>query len=167
MALSDGWFVVMTKPKMELEARDHLLRQGFEVYLPIWRELKQRRGKWVGVESPMFPRYLFLRPAFPDQSLAPVRSTRAVSQLVRFGSQAAMADDRLIRSISLLEESRRNSYDIQTPFEKGSRVEVVDGPFRGVSAEVLECDQQRVILLLQVIGKVQKLTFDAALCRAT
>ena len=52
-----------------------------------------------------------------------------------------------------------------TPFKKGDQVQVMDGPFKGVSAEVFSCGQQRVILLLQVLGKTQQLEFEASVCR--
>ena len=166
MPISADWFVVMTKTKMELEARDHLQRQQYEVYLPMWTELKRRRGKWLPISSPMFPRYLFLRPTYSGQMLTPVQSTRAVSHLVRFGSQAAVASERLVADISKFEALHNSSTDILIPFKKGETVEVLDGPFKGSSAEVLACNQQRVMLLLRLLGKAQHLEFDTAVCRA-
>jgi transcriptional antiterminator RfaH len=165
MNQSLGWLVVMTKPKMEAEAKEHLIRQGFEAYLPLWVELKRRQGTWQEVQSPMFPRYLFVRPSYPEQSLAPIRSTRGVSQLVRFGMEPAWAGDDLISEIRQLERSRNEMRQGLTPFKKGDQVQVMDGPFKGVSAEVFSCGQQRVILLLQVLGKTQQLEFEARVCR--
>lgn len=166
MNKSLGWLVVMTKPKMEVVAKQHLMRQGFEVYLPLWFELKRRQGTWKNVHSPMFLRYLFVRPSYSEQSLAPIRSTWGVSQLVRFGTEPAWAGENLILEIRQLERSRmRMGHDL-TPFKEGEQVQVMDGPFKGVSAEVFSCDQQRVILLLQVLGKTQQLEFSAHLCQA-
>lgn len=164
MDQSFGWLVVMTKPKMETEAKEQLIRQGFEAYLPLWVELK-RRGNWQEVQSPMFPRYLFVRPSYPEQSLTPIRSTRGVSQLVRFGMEPAWADDGLISQIRQLERSRNELRQGLTPFKKGDQVQVMDGPFKGVSAKVFSCGQQRVVLLLQVLGKTQQLEFEASVCR--
>lgn len=155
----------MTKPKMEAAAKDHLKRQGFEVYLPLWIELKRRLGTWQKVQSPMFPRYLFVRPSHSDQSLAPIRSTWGVSQLVRFGMEPAWAEAGLIHEIRQLEISRNGVDQDLTPFRKGDVVQVLDGPFKGVSAEVFSCDQQRVILLLQVLGRTQQLELKANVCQ--
>ena len=33
-ARSDAWYVCMTKPRQELVARDRLLDQGYEAYVP-------------------------------------------------------------------------------------------------------------------------------------
>ncbi len=158
------WLVVMTKPKMEIEAKEHLIRQEFDPYLPLWVELKRRHGAWQKIQSPMFPRYLFVRPSHQEQSLAPIRSTRGVSQLVRFGMEPAWASDGLISSIRQLECSRNELSQGLTPFKKGDQVQVMGGPFRGASAEVFSCGQQRVILLLQVLGKKRQLEFEASDC---
>jgi transcriptional antiterminator RfaH len=165
MNQSLGWLVVMTKPKMEAEAKKHLVRQGFEVYLPLWIELKRRKSTWQKVQSPMFPRYLFVRPSYAEQSLAPIRSTWGVSQLVRFGMEPALAGEELICEIRQLESSRNALDKGLTPFKKGDWVQVLDGPFKGVSAEVFACDQQRVILLLQVLGRTQQIEFKANVCQ--
>lgn len=165
MNQSLGWLLVMTKPKIEAEAKKHLLRQGFEVYLPLWMELKRLQGVWQKVQLPMFPRYLFVQPRYAEQSLAPIRSTWGVSQLVRFGTEPAWARESLIHEIRHVERSRNEKDLGLTPFKKGEKVQVLDGPFKGVSAEVFTCDQRRVILLLQVLGKMQQLEFEASTCQ--
>jgi transcriptional antiterminator RfaH len=167
MNQSTGWLVVMTKLKMEAEAKEHLVRQGFDVYLPMWVDLKRRQGAWQKLELPMFPRYLFVRRTCLEQSLSPIRSTRGVHQLVRFGAEPALASEAIISEIRQIEHSRNQGGQNMTPFNKGDWVQVLEGPFRGVSAEVLSCDQQRVILLLQVLGNTQQLAFEASACQAS
>ena len=158
------WLVVMTRPKMEAEAKAHLERQGFVVYLPTWVDLKRRSDGWQKVQSVMFPRYLFVKPTHEDQSISPIRSTRGVSQLVRFGTEPARASEALIGEIQSMEAARDSGGDELKPFKRGDEVMVMSGPFKGVSAEVLSSDQQRVILLLQVLGKSQQLEFEAEIC---
>ena len=165
MTKSNDWLVVMTKPKIEVEAEVHLLRQGFEVYLPLWIDLRRRQGRWQKVQVPMFPRYLFIRQTYAEQSLAPIRSTCGVSKLVKFGIEPAWARESLIQQIRQLESGRHVTDPALTPFKKGDQVQVLDGPFAGVSAEVFSCDQQRVILLLQVLGKAHQLEFHANACQ--
>ena len=161
-----GWLVVMTKPKMEKEAKVHLERQGFVVYLPTWVDLKRRSGDWKKVQSPMFPRYLFAKTVNEEQSISPIRSTRGVNQLVCFGSEPARASDDLIREIRLLETVRNAGDDQLKPFKPGDEVSIIAGPFKGISAEVLSSDQLRVILLMQVLGRKQQLEFETRICQA-
>jgi transcriptional antiterminator RfaH len=161
----NGWLVVMTKPKMEIEAKAHLVRQGFEVYLPLWIDLRRRAGGWQRVQSAMFPRYLFVRLGYAEQSVTPIRSTRGVSQLVHFGMEPAWANEAMIDDIRTLEATRSNSNNQLKSFKKGDHVLIMEGPFQGVSAEVFSSDQQRVILLLQVLGKNQMVEFEARFCQ--
>lgn len=161
-----SWLVVMTKPRMETEAKVNLVRQGFEVYLPTWVDLRRRSGGWQKVQSAMFPRYLFVRPSHAEQSISPIRSTFGVSQMVRFGMELAWASDALIKGIRLLEAERNDSGDTLKPFKVGDEVMIMTGPFKGVSAKVLSSDQQRVILLLQMLGRTQQLEFETGICQA-
>lgn len=76
---SPGWYVVYTKPRQEQTARQNLLRQHFEVWLPLMGKWTRKRTNhatdWVCNTEPMFPRFLFLRTTHRQQSLASVRST--------------------------------------------------------------------------------------------
>ena len=149
--MGSNWLVVMTKPRMENEAKEHLIRQGIEAYLPLWKELKKRSGAWKTTISPMFSRYLFARQSYEDQSLSSIRSTRGVIKLVHFGTEPAWASDKLVNDIRKLEATQINQSNQLKPFKNGDQVIVVDGPFKGVSAKVFSSDQERVILILQVL----------------
>ena len=83
---------------------------------------------------------------------------------MRFGTEPARAGE-LIREISRLEAVRNAGGDQLKPFKPGDEVFVMAGPFKGVSAEVLSSDQQRVILLMQVLGKTQQLEFEPKFVR--
>src|SRR5690606_41943516 len=98
------------KYREELPAAEHLRRQDFEVYLPLFKDFREqgrrrasaaaRAALWPDTgagarpgahgdpaltsHEPMFPRYLFLRPTRATQSLSVVRSTVGVSRLVMF-----------------------------------------------------------------------------------
>ena len=163
--IESDWLVVMTKPRMEAGAKVHLERQGFEVYLPTWIDLRRRSDGWQKVQTAMFPRYLFAKTVSAEQSISPIRSTRGVSQLVRFGTEPARASDVLIREIRRLEVVRNARVDQLKPFKPGDEVFITAGPFKDVPAEVLSSDQQRVILLMEVLGKTQQLEFEAGICQ--
>jgi len=148
------WFVVMTRPRQERTAKEHLATQGFEVYLPM-----------TGGHDPvaLFPRYLFLRPGYADQSLETVRSTRGVSHLVKFSDQLAVASGRLIESVRDLEASF-----ITLPNDEISahdRVEILEGPFAGYDAEVAGTGTDRVIVLMRVLGSEKPVQLPMASVR--
>jgi transcriptional antiterminator RfaH len=159
-----GWYVVHTKPRQELIARENLERQGFEVYLPLWRVEKIRRGRAQWVEEPLFPRYLFIRLDTSQQgrSWSPIRSTLGVSTLVRFGTQPArMADD----WVTLLRE-RQQLLAEKALFEPGDRVVIVDGPFAGIEAIFQTADaERRSLILLEILSKPTAMKIDTGQLR--
>jgi len=95
-----NWFAVVSKPRQEQVALENLQRQGFECFLPMAENPYQRRSKkQQRIIEPLFPRYLFLKANASRQNLAPVRSTRGVLNMVRFGMELAVVPESVIRAI--------------------------------------------------------------------
>ena len=127
-----AWYLLYTKSQQEETARINLERQGYECYLPLMHVEKIRRRKIEIVTEPMFPRYLFIRLGSDDQgvSWSPIRSTVGVSQLVRFGNQAAEVDDELVELL----HSKEHACSKKDLFTRGDSVVVAEGLFAGVEA---------------------------------
>ena len=156
---AEPWLVVMTKPRMETDAVWNLNNQNFEAYSPRWIDRKRRASGWQRVESPMFPRYAFVRPTRSRQDIMPIRSTIGVMSVVKFGLQAARVADTVIQEIRMLEERRMGSNTV--PFKKGDCVSVLEGPFAGISAEVFAIAEERVVVLFDLIHQQHKITVDS------
>lgn len=62
------WYVVQTKPRQEARAEAHLVRQGFECYLPV---AEYAAGASVArlMPPPLFPGYLFIRMAHEARAI--------------------------------------------------------------------------------------------------
>lgn len=162
------WYVAHTKPRQEALALDNLQRQGFEAYLPMFKVFrKPRRGAAAGdvanltAAEPMFPRYLFLRPTRPTQSLSSVRSTIGVSRLVMFGNQPAVIRQALLDEIREAERLRSEA-DLSriSPYQPGATVRLQDPAFSGLEALVQSVSADRVTLLLEILGRPQTVSVD-------
>jgi len=95
-----NWFAVVSKPRQEQTALENLQRQGFECFLPMAENPYQRRSKKnKPIVEPLFPRYLFLKAIASHQNLAPVRSTKGVLSMVRFGIELAVVPESVIHAI--------------------------------------------------------------------
>lgn len=149
------WYVVHTKPQQEQVACDNLARQGYAVYLPRMRVLKRsRRLRCQEAQlEPLFPRYLFIQPGTPEHSIAPVRSTLGVTTIVRFGEVPAVLRHEVLTGIRDF-EARQNEagLDAISPFRNGEKVLVVDGPLAGLEGLISSVSQDRVIVLMQLLG---------------
>jgi len=149
------WYAVQTKPRQEKVAALNLRRQHYHTYLPKIRLRKRRRQQWQKVVEPLFPRYLFIEITSDEQSLAPVRSTVGVAGLVRFGKKLVAVPDPVINFIRQHEEADTEARaDDQWPHKPGDVVQVLEGPFVGLSGVYqMEKDEQRALLLIELLGR--------------
>ena len=155
-----SWYVAHTKPRQEHIARENLLRQNYNVYLPLLKIFKKVRNLQVVRFDPLFPRYLFFQPGHIQQSIAPVRSTLGITTIVRFGQLPAVLRPETLKTIQAF-EAVRNVADFEeiSPFKPGKTVVVTEGPFSGLEGLVSMTSEQRVVVLMQLLGKEQRLKF--------
>ncbi len=143
------WFTVFTRPRQERRARVNLERQGFPCFLPEARNTRTDRIE------PLFPRYLFLRATPGVQSLFPVRSTRGVSKLVRFGEKLATLSEKVIEAIG--ERIDAETGLVRLPdleLRPGDRVRVFQGPLAGTEAIFKSrSGKERVLVLMDLLGR--------------
>ena len=123
---SAAWYAVQTKPRQERVAEDNLARQDYTTYLPRLKTSKHRRGQWVDVVEPLFPRYLFIHVDPDEHSIAPVRSTLGVANLVRFGHRLKPVPTRVIDYLKQHEDPATHELADPAPrFTKGQRLEKI------------------------------------------
>lgn len=153
------WYLVYTKPRQEQVARTNLLRQGYEIYLPLMRELRRRQGRRLPVVVPMFPRYLFVRLDTRTDNWAPIRSTLGVVSLVRFGHLPARAPEELIRLLRAREDAEGIQVLPPEYFRPGARVRVTAGGLAGYEGVFLaRTGRERVVILLELLGRHTRAT---------
>ena len=157
---ADRWYAVCCKPRQESVAEENLLRQGFRVYLPRIRIRQRRRGQWIDAVEVLFPRYIFIRLDPKRRSTAPVRSTRGVVGLVRFGGQPAVVPNAVMDALREREDADSGLHQDNRPlFNAGEPIKLVDGPLSGMEGVFTQQDgDKRVIVLLELLGKANKVT---------
>jgi len=152
--LSAFWFAVFSKPRRETEAEEQLGRQGYTTFLPRVRSRRRLRGQWQDIVEPMFPRYLFLRAVPGQDDLRPVRSTRGVVGLVRFGGDPRPVPETVMAELHRLCAGVDGVLELPAPLVPGSRVRVLEGPFAGHEAELLSLNgERRALVLLELLGR--------------
>ncbi len=148
------WYVVHTKARQEQTASENLARQGYAVYLPRIKVMKRIRGLQKPHLEPLFPRYIFFRPGSAAQSIAPVRSTLGVTNLVRFGQTPAAIRIETLQSIRDFEVRRNEARDEDiSPFQPGERVRIADGPLSGLEGLISDVSHDRVVVLMELLGQ--------------
>lgn len=152
--LDQNWYVCQSKPRQETKAVEKLCEQGYEVYLPMLTRWERKQGAWVRKARVMFPRYCFVRCGHAEQSTAPIRSTPGVLGLVRFGNEVATLSDSVLEAIrELAERNGQALAETPAPFPVGMRVAVADGPLKGLSGLVSAVADERVAVMLTLLGR--------------
>jgi transcriptional antiterminator RfaH len=160
-----SWFTVYAKPRQERIAKEHLQRQGFQCFLPMAINPYQRRSaKNLRIE-PLFPRYLFLNAVADQQSLGPVRSTRGVSNLLRFGTELATVPEHVIKLINDRCDPQTGLVSLEpVPVAIGYKVRVFDGPLAGLEGIFQERKgANRALLLMKLLGTESTVEVDTML----
>lgn len=161
------WYVVYTKPRQEVVAEENLERQRYEVYLPRIAQPRRRQGQWRQHIEPLFPRYLFVRLGLGCDHTSPIRYTTGVSNLVRFADELAVVDDQIVESLRRRADYATGFHFPKDPvFTQGDRVVMDDGPFAGVEAIFqAETDSERVVILLNLLGRKNYISVDGGRLR--
>ena len=162
-----NWFTVYTKPRQERIALQHLERQGFRCFLPLAVNPYQRRSERNLRIEPLFPRYLFLNAVADQQSLGPVRSTRGVCNLIRFGMRIATVPRQMMDAIKNRLDPATGLVQLDpVPVEVGDKVKVFDGPFAGIEGIFRERKgAARALLLVEMLGTQSTVEVDALLLK--
>lgn len=136
------WFLLQTKPNAHIMARDHLRRQGFEVFLPLITKTTKKNSKFLDAKAPLFPGYLFMRTTIDPVPWKSVNGTRGISKAVTL--------DGVYRPISthIIDGLKRRCDDngvIQNlnHIDPGDRVKIERGPFAEFICTVDDIQENR------------------------
>ncbi|WFE68775.1 transcriptional activator RfaH [Thiomicrospira sp. R3] len=127
------WYLIMTKPKQDALAEQNLTQQGYQVYSPKIKLQTPCRGKMRPQIHPLFPRYLFIQLCDENQNWAPIRSTKGVWQIVRFGNHLPTLDDAIIGQIQKQEAQQLETQGL-AQLKNGDGIRIETGPFYGQQA---------------------------------
>ena len=124
------WVALYTNPRMEKKAEKNLAEAGYEVYLPIRRELHtwSDRKKWV--EAPLIKSYIFAKIIDKQEGL--VRNVPGISNIVSFNQKIATIPE---NEIQMMKDFLATELDIQVrnteSLKTGTRVRITSGPLAG------------------------------------
>lgn len=155
------WYVVRCKPREDERAEMQLGNQEYEVYRPLAR-MRRWRGNSVThrIES-LFPGYLFIHLDATQGDWSPIRSTRGVLDLVRFGTYPTPLPDEIIQDFHQREDKDHGWVDLTgaSRYQRNQAIRIVDGPFAGHEALFQShSGQDRVIVLLNIMQQSVRTT---------
>jgi len=125
---------------------------GIETYCPRIRTRKSTPRGPVWYEEALFPGYFFAKFPFAEK-FRMVSHAWGVTGIVRFGARYASLPDSVIAALRQ-RIGDKEPLEIQTEYAPGERVQIEEGPLRGLSAVVLRPlpAVERVRVMLDFMG---------------
>ena len=165
--MQSQWYVVRAKPRQEQRALANLRNQQIEAFMPQLTVTKVRRGKRTQVVEPMFPGYVFIELDQYASMYHKVKHTFGVAKILTFGEHPAIVPPALIEELQHISADTTQSVSENLP-TVGQRMEITDGPFKGMLGRIIELDgDSRCIVLLEWLQTEVKGSFEyTALRRA-
>lgn len=152
-----AWYAVQHKPAQAERALANLEYQGVECFFPQIDVETIQRGKRCMRRAPLFRGYLFINLELSDPVWHKLRSTRGVVRVVSFGNRPAPIADEIIQSIRDGLATAAEAGGIH----KGDRMEILEGPFRGLNAVFQEYDgETRAMVLIDFLQKQHRVSMD-------
>ena len=151
-----GWFLVQTKPQQEIRALENLQQQGVTAFCPQVFVEKLSRGKRKVSKEVLFPSYLFVEFDQEAVSALSINYTRGVNRIVSFGNAPSQIPGQLISQLKERIDQSEQNMITELP-EKGEKLEVLDGPFRGLNAIFSQIDgDSRAVVLIAILSQKVK-----------
>jgi len=156
-----SWFLAQLKPNCARIADKHLTRQGFQTFLPVEEETRQRNGKFVTANRPLFPGYIFVAFDAAHGHWRQVNSTYGITRLVSFGKEPAAVPLDLVSQIMLRCDADGKLLPPKV-LKPGDQVALTKGPFANFVAEVEKIERdQRVWVLMEIMGGQKRVAVGA------
>ena len=124
----DRWYAVYTLPNKEECARNHLVEQGLEAFLPAFSKHVRHARQEKCVRAPLFSRYLFVKVDLRRCRWRSINNTVGVSSLVMQNDAPVPVPRGLVEA---LQESVGVDGCVSFPkLRAGQSVRVVSGPLK-------------------------------------
>ena len=145
-----NWYLLKTKPRQEIIAKQNLKNQGYGSFCPI---VKINNRLVV-----LFPGYLFVQLNEKTQNWSPINSTKGVSHFVKFGLNFAKVPTSVIEFIKTNQHTTTEKLKNLYKFKPGDKVQISDGALKNYMAIFKSYKpDERVILLINLLGCEQSL----------
>jgi transcription antitermination factor NusG len=127
--LTESWYALYVRSHAERSVSTQLAGKGYESFVPMYTSRSRVAVRAKDVERPLFPNYIFCR--ITSASSGRIVTTPGVVRIVGYGNVPIPLDDGEIESIRQIVATAPR-VEPWPRLEPGTRVEIADGPLRGV-----------------------------------
>lgn len=156
------WLVFYTRPRSEKKAELRLLDQGMEVLVPKCEEIRQWSDRKKKVIVPLFRGYLFA--SVDERSRIQVLQTPEIVCDVKFSGQPAELREEEVENLRIIQDKPDLLEAESTTLPQvGEKVIVEEGPFKGLTGEVVDHNNiTHILVRIEAIGQAAKVNIPGS-----
>ena len=159
------WYVVNTysgheykvKEKLESKIESMGLQDNiFRIVIPETTEVEVKDGVQKEHKKKMFPGYILVEMNMSDESWYIVRNTPGVTGFIGSSGKGAKPTPLLPQEIDkILANMGMSRVKLESEMAIGDKVNIVDGPFKGMSGKVdtIDTENNRLNVLIDLFGQ--------------
>ena len=159
------WYVVNTysgheykvKEKLESKIESMGLQDNiFRIVIPETTEVEVKDGVQKEHKKKMFPGYILVEMNMSDESWYIVRNTPGVTGFIGSSGKGAKPTPLLPQEIDkILANMGMSRVNLESEMAIGEKVNIVDGPFKGMSGKVdtIDTENNRLNVLIDLFGQ--------------
>ncbi|MBT8319988.1 MAG: UpxY family transcription antiterminator, partial [Gramella sp.] len=145
-----GWYVLYTKPRMEIKVAKSLMDTNYEVFCPTTKQIRNWSDRKKKVEVPLFNSYVFIR--IKNSERSKVFGFPGVVRYLYWLGKPAIARDGEIDTIkNWLKGDTIDDVRIQQ-ISPGDQLKVKSGIFQDKEGIVQKIGSKRIRLILREMG---------------
>ncbi len=147
------WLVFYTKSRAEKKTLAYLLKFGFEGWLPMHKVIRQWSDRKKKVEVPLFNSYIFVRDI--EANISEILRVPGISWNIHHNGKPAVlrANEKETIARFVLTGFTLEVQPVEK-VEKGQKVQVMDGPLKGLVGEVeSDYNNEKLYVAIDSLGQ--------------
>ena len=153
-----NWYALFTRYQHEKSVAFALSNKNHEVYVPLYRSVRQWQDRSKQLLLSLLPGYVFIREGM-DRQLQ-ILTTPGIIHIVGWGGQPAIIPQNQLDAVRQITES---SLYVEThPFlQSGDRVRVKTGPLKGLEGVLTRKKKEaRLVVSMEMLGRSAAVEID-------
>ncbi|MBN2526798.1 MAG: hypothetical protein JXR76_10415 [Deltaproteobacteria bacterium] len=156
------WYAANLQSNREHQAQQYMQGNNVVHFLPTYLCASCRKDREKTLVKPLFPGYIFVRIEIPGEQKTTVLKSPGVCGIVSFSGTAAPVDDEVIESLQILTGAASGDVRPHPLVRAGTRVRVIDGPFKNAVGVLCDSENHKKQLLVEVtfLGRAVAVPID-------
>ena len=155
------WHVLYTKPRHEIKALERLAQNGFEVYCPMKKTLKQWSDRKKKVSEPLLPSYIFIKTTEKKRAI-PLKDPSVLNYIFWLGKPAIVRESEIDALKGIISKDKIQEFEIRQ-LNIGDKIQINNGQIKSkkavikfisnnyITAELIELGMKIVLKKTEVI----------------